>query len=350
MSLSGWAAIGAALALAFHSRQTAVFFAIVPLAVVAGLVSSLRPKLAVLAALALGGLLAWAALLAALTPIMSLPGYVQTVFRAPPRYRGHYWLVIVLLSQVRTDAYALSLFTMTALLVWTGPHRWFFVSLAAATLVAVFAPMRPYYHCWQQVTPALALMIPAAIAGSVRPHRIAVVAVAASGYLALNALFTVAYLGLVRSCVSEYEVPRRQLDEVVMAVREAARPGDSLLAVGRQSPYVAFASGLPPATPFFWQGYWDSLIPLSGTTVEASGADLRGHPPDIMALQMDAPMVTGPRKWKRVSSGQSSARGLTTVAMTRSPPRAATGSSGAAEAPRRSRPPRKANSANEETI
>ena len=45
MGLVGWAAIGAALALAFHGRQTAAAFALVPLTVLAGIASPFRANL-----------------------------------------------------------------------------------------------------------------------------------------------------------------------------------------------------------------------------------------------------------------------------------------------------------------
>ena len=78
------------------------------------------------------------------------------------------------------------------------------------------------------------------------------------------------------------------MDEVVAVIRQASRPGDSLLAVGTQSAYLAFASDLPPTTPFFWDGFWlGNLIPLSGTTVEAARSALYAAPPEILALQMD---------------------------------------------------------------
>jgi hypothetical protein len=146
--------------------------------------------------------------------------------------------------------------------------------------------MRPFVHYFEQFTPALVVMIPVAIATLNRPQRMTATVIAA-GFFALKAASTIAYLGLIHSVLSEGHVPRRRMDDVVAVIRQASRPGDSLLAAGRQSAYLAFASGLPPTTPFFWDGFWDALIPLSGTTVEAARSALRAAPPEILALQMD---------------------------------------------------------------
>ena len=61
-------------------------------------------------ALALGGLLAWATLLGALAPFMSLSGYVQTVFLAPRHYRGPYWHAVELLELSCVDPPVIAFF------------------------------------------------------------------------------------------------------------------------------------------------------------------------------------------------------------------------------------------------
>ena len=312
MHPAGWAAMGAALALACHVRQTAALFGLVPLAVALGLRSPPMTKLLRIAAMAVGGLAAWALLVAALSPIMSLPGYVQTVFLAPRQYRGHYWEAVTLLSAVRNDAAGMVIFAASALLVGAGPRpwsaaaiapapagtaspaagptvpagRWFFAAVVGAAGAAVFAPMRPFLHYWEQIAPALVLMVPAALAVlAPRPRRFATAV--AGLFLSANAAFTVAYLGLVRTPLSDEHVLRERMDAVAGLIRRVSAPGDSLLAVGRQSAYLAFAAGLRPATTFFWDGFWDRLVPLSGRTVEAAGGELRAAPPAILALPAD---------------------------------------------------------------
>ena len=81
-------------------------------------------------ALALGGLLAWATLLGALAPFMSLSGYVQTVFLAPCHYRGPYWHAVELLELSCVDPPVIAFFAAAALLAWAGPSRRFFLALA----------------------------------------------------------------------------------------------------------------------------------------------------------------------------------------------------------------------------
>lgn len=304
----------------------ALLWAAVPPAIAPGSYTALglrspppTTKLLRIAAMAVGGLAAWAMLVAAPSPIMSLPGYVQTVFLAPRQYRGHYWEAVTLLSAVRNDAAGMVIFAASALLVGAGPRpwpaaatapapagsaspaagpaasggRWFFAAVIGAAGAAVFAPMRPFLHYWEQIAPALVLMVPAALAVfAPRPRRFATAI--AGLFLAANAAFTVAYLGLVRTPLSDEHVLRERMDDVAGLIRRVSAPGDSLPAVGRQSAYRAFAAGLRPATTFFWDGFWDRLVPLSGRTVEAAGGELRAAPPAILALPADgeAPPAT----------------------------------------------------------
>ena len=66
--------------------------------------------------------------------------------------------------------------------------------------------MQVYKHYWEQATPALVVMIPAAIATLSRRQRMAALVIVAGG-LAMSAAFTIAYHSLSRWTRYEMHAP-----------------------------------------------------------------------------------------------------------------------------------------------
>ncbi|QDV38970.1 hypothetical protein [Tautonia plasticadhaerens] len=276
--------IGAGLVLGFHARQTVLLLGLVPLAALLGCGAPAARRLGAAAWMAAGAAVGLAAIAALITWVGDWGGYVETVFLAPRRYKGHPWNMIQGIYGAKDRLPAAMMVASTVVLAARGPGRPFYLALAAASAGVVLSPMKPFYHYYEQLTPALCLMVPAAI-GRLCPPREAPVALGAVlAAVGLNGVLTCGHLGLVNT-----ELPGTQalgpMDRVVEAIEGHAGEDDTLFAAGGASAYLYFATDIPSANPYFWDLFFTTnILGLAPVDPESVYRDYEADPPDLLVL------------------------------------------------------------------
>ena len=277
-------AIGAGLVLGFHARQTVLLLGLVPLAALLGCGATASRRLGAALWMAAGAAVGLGAIAALITWVGDWGGYIETVFLAPRRYKGHPWNMIqgIFIAKDRLPATLMA--ASTAVLAARGPHRAFFLALAAGAAGAVLAPMKPFYHYYEQLTPALCLMVPAAI-GRLCPPREAPVALGAVlCVVGLNGVLTCGHLGLVNTDLPGTEA-RAPMDRVAGVIEGLADDDDELFAAGHSSAYLYFATDVPAANPYFWDLFFTAgVLKLAPVDPESVYEDYEADPPDLLAL------------------------------------------------------------------
>ena len=277
--------MGVALSLGFHARQTNIIYAVLPLIAIVVCPDSLQKKCKGLLLGVIGALIGLTMVVGLILAVGDWQGYLYTVFEAPRKYKGHYWLGVVCLMNLREQAIFLMLSASTLVAVTRERQRFFLLALALLGLATIILPMRPFPHYWKQLFPIICLMVPEALS-RLSPGRAPKVGIAAVlGYLAISAVMTFGYTGFVRTNMPGHR-NRAAADQVANEIRNAAHPGDSLFVVGPLSAYLHFATDLKPVNRLFWDFFLETqLIELSGARPEEVFDSYRANPPDILVIE-----------------------------------------------------------------
>ncbi|HTO05949.1 MAG TPA: hypothetical protein VMR86_02745 [Myxococcota bacterium] len=271
--------MGAALALAFHARQTSALLGLPCLVSLALAEESPRRKLEGAAWLAAGGLAAWAAVIALVLAVGDFRGYVYAVFVAPGRYAGQPRGLIELVSEFRNSWSTFAIAAAVGFLQIVPRVRLFAAAVGAATLLSAVAPMRAHFHYWEQVIPGLVLLAHM-VARELAPTRRALWA------LAMLPAFVLANVGwTLAKCVTDRSTARAAA--AARAIDSQARPGDHLFVGGKNAGTIYFFTRTEPANMYFWEYYLYGVAGVLPTPLETVLAQYREHPPEILVLGDD---------------------------------------------------------------
>lgn len=261
----GWEAwlVGGATVLGFHARQTGAVFALLPCLAVLLSPQPWRRKAQAAGAM-LGGALVGAALVLALVfAVSDFAEYVQAVFVGPRRYGKTdlgtlHWVIREQLTQARGQVYGV-LFLFALLLAQDARQRMLVLVAAAAGVLCVLAPSKPFGHYQEQLIPALILMAVVCLK--------ALEAQSAQVAQAFTAALVLFFAGNVLASAEELRKDEGVQDELnqVVSMLEAASPSpdERLLAMGENSAYFYFKSKLKPVHRFHWDLFFDAQSFLS---------------------------------------------------------------------------------------
>ena len=273
---------GAATTMAFHARQSALLFCLVPLVALARARQSWRDRAAIVGMTVGAGVATWALLVVSLAPFTDLAGYWHITFRYPFLFaqqdmnQTRWQLTEPILM---TPLCVLGTFFFT--LAVSGRHRLLAITATAAGLIATLASPRAHTHYWAQMLPVIALLILLANERNRRwDRKITVACLAAMGVAAvagvsqfLDTAFNASEGGLFR--------------EVAGALDRAAQPGDTVFVLGPMpSDYILFASAVPPAHRFYCP--WQLNRPradLLPEPLEQIFRDYATHPPSLLVVE-----------------------------------------------------------------
>ena len=309
-----WAA-GAAVALAFHVRQTTLPAALIYVAVVLASQRSFKDRFRRLAAFGLGGFAAWLAVIGTIAMVGNVQGYIDTVFLYPSRYGSlGSWRAV---GRLALESAQTPLPVVAALLlatVWGTKHRAMASGSFVVGLVICALPRRDVIHYLASLLPFLVLLVWIAETGNQRAREtLKVIAIGVTVWGLLSAGLSLARI---------VETPSTLwMDEVVEEIEAVAPPGATLWVAGpKVATYIQFASDLPPANTFFVPFQLDpplvdalpvprerimaaylaqppTVLVVSGELFESLPA--LGHPPPVSTIrdsrQLAAALLAGGR-------------------------------------------------------
>lgn len=277
-------AVGASLVLGFHARQTVLLFGLLPAVALLGTDRTIRDRAIAILWMMAGASVGLGMIAALIALVADWQGYLQAVFIAPRTYQGHYWGAITSFFFAKDRVPVLLMLVSTVMLVWRGPYRGFFLALAGASAAVILAPMKPFYHYYGQLIPALCLMVPAAIDRLGAPKDVPLALVGVFGLILINVALTCGHMGLIRTEMPS-TVSRSNLDPVARAIEEEARPGETLFAAGQNSAYLYFATQVPAANPYFWERFLEEdLLALAPVEPDWVFDAYEEFPPDLLVL------------------------------------------------------------------
>jgi hypothetical protein len=286
-----WEAIvaGAAAALAFNTRQTAVLCVVAPLAAVLLTPGPLGRRLGGVAAGAVGAIAGALAVLALVLLIGGdLSGYRYTVFEYPRLYATADATAVG--RKVRTFGAFLLQHVISSPLVlflaipFAGLRGRRLIMTLAAGVAAVgagcVAPLKEYLHYWIGLFPCVAVAWAAwaapALGSEPRFPRPLTAGVAA--FLMINAA------AIVVLAIADYQ-GHVKLDEVCMAVDAAAGPRGTMFAIGDRADYIHFRCRTPPAHAHYNEmqlnSYQANILPRPVDAILAAYLD---RPPTVLVV------------------------------------------------------------------
>lgn len=274
-----WAA-GAAVACAFHVRQTTLPVAIVYAAVVIVSQADLRSRLVRCGVFAAGGLSMWLMIGGLMASVGSLEGYIDTVFMYPSRYAGAgSWGAAgrLLLESAQTPLPAIAALLVAA--AWPTKHRTLALGAAGVGILICILPRRDVVHYLASLLPFLVLLVWIADTGNQRTREtLKVIAIGVTVWGLLGAALSMARI---------VEAPSRLwMDDVVAEIDAAAPHGATLWVAGpKVATYIQFASDLPPANTFFVPFQLDPpLVDALPVPRERIMAEYLAQPPTVLVI------------------------------------------------------------------
>lgn len=304
-------AAGVTVVCAFHSRQSALTLASVPMLVAILIGPTMRARFRAIAGFALGALIGIAAVIALMLWVGNLSGYWDMTFLYPGRFFQYSeircafpgeslahigWLLtsppgVLILTPV--------FFVMTALMFAnSGSDKrapWLIVACSFLCLMAITSPRKPYPQYLSAAMPVLSVMPLVYLAD--RTNQVYSlkkwVSVGLLSFLGIRGVGAMVIVAIAPEVDSPNHVRQRNIAGVVSAAQYVdlhARPGDDLYASGDwiSEPAFYFMTRTPPAHRYFWtmqlNPYWVYANPNP-----ESIATYRLKPPAWLAILSDLP-------------------------------------------------------------
>ena len=273
---------GAATCAGFHCRQTALIAAVVPAFAVAAAPSTVRCKLAGIAAGAAGFLIIFLVAAGTVVWLGDWNGYIYTVFVYPSLYAGAVSFEFLLAMGAGFLSMLAPLLVLSlAPEALASRYRWFVLAAGLISIVMALAPLRPYYHYLASLLPFLAIVffIFLDVKGAVVTSR-KVKAGVAAGVTAF-----VLFAALNNVILAVVNPNAYLLTDVAAEIDKISGKDDTLFVVGDHGACVYYFAHIPPANMYFapmlLDPPWSAILPEK---IEAVLAQYRSRPPTVLTV------------------------------------------------------------------
>lgn len=284
--------VGTATTMAFHIRQSALLFCLVPLIVLTIVQSTWRARVTTILIVVSAGLASWGLLLACIVPFTDMAGYWHITFRYPFLFAQQdmgqtRWQLLKLILFTPLSAFILVFLALAV----RGRYRILAIVATTVGLTASLASPRTHTHYWVQMLPVVALLIMLAFEENYffdnlgQTVRISIIT-------CLSLLVTLT-IGVASNnlALAVQEPNGLRLRAIADSVNNLSLPDDTIFVSTRllmPSDYIQFAVNVPPAHRYncCWQ-FRHPRATLLPTSLDLIFSEYLESPPSLMLISQE---------------------------------------------------------------